>query len=78
MQCSPCLIVQIHDVDAPQEDLLPTTNELGIGILAYSPLSRGWLSGTLKTPADIPEGDFRKHLPRFSEEAFKQVHFITF
>lgn len=55
-----------------EEDLLPTTNELGIGILAYSPLSRGWLSGTLKTPADIPEGDFRKHLPRFSEEAFKQ------
>ena len=58
---------------ASQEDLLPTANELGIGVLAYSPLGRGWLTGTFKSYADIPEGDFRKNHPRFTEDAFKQV-----
>ncbi|KAK9833650.1 hypothetical protein WJX74_001760 [Apatococcus lobatus] len=56
-----------------EEDLLPTAIELGIGVLAYSPLGRGWLTGTFKSFADIPEGDFRRTQPRFSEEAFKQL-----
>ncbi|KAK9853116.1 hypothetical protein WJX84_005604 [Apatococcus fuscideae] len=55
-----------------EEDLLPTANELGIGILAYSPLGRGMLTGSIKSPADLAEGDFRKLSPRFAEEAFKQ------
>jgi pyridoxine 4-dehydrogenase len=36
----------------------------------YSPLGRGLLTGDIKSPEDIPEGDFRKHLPRFSKEYF--------
>lgn len=44
--------------------------ELGIPIIAYSPLSRGFLTGQVRTRDDIPEGDFRKALPRFQEDVF--------
>lgn len=44
--------------------------EHNIPIVAYSPLSRGFLTGELKSPDDIPEGDFRKMLPRFQPENF--------
>lgn len=44
--------------------------ELGIPIVAYSPLSRGFLTGQVRSRDDIPEGDFRKTLPRFQEEVF--------
>ena len=56
-----------------QEDLLPTTNELGIGILAYSPLGRGMLTSSIKSPTDLAAGDIRKTLPRFKQGAFQQV-----
>jgi len=42
----------------------------GIPIVAYSPIGRGMLTGQIKSPSDIPEGDFRRHIPRFSEENF--------
>jgi len=44
--------------------------EHNIPIVAYSPLSRGFLTGELKSPDDIPEGDFRKTIPRFQPENF--------
>lgn len=44
--------------------------EHNIPIVAYSPLSRGFLTGELKSPDDIPEGDFRKMMPRFQPENF--------
>ncbi|KAH9823684.1 pyridoxal reductase-like [Teratosphaeria destructans] len=44
--------------------------ELDIPIVAYSPLGRGFLTGQIKKPEDIPEGDLRKHLPRFAPENF--------
>lgn len=44
--------------------------ELGIPVIAYSPLSRGLLTGTLSSPDQIPAGDFRQVLPRFQAEAF--------
>ncbi len=44
--------------------------EHNIPIVAYSPLSRGFLTGELKSPDDIPEGDFRKAIPRFQAENF--------
>lgn len=44
--------------------------ELGIPIVAYSPLSRGFLTGQVRSRDDIPEGDFRKTLPRFQEHVF--------
>ena len=58
-----------RDVEA---EILPTVRELGIGFVAYSPLGRGFLSGRFKTPADIPDDDFRKHHPRFQGENFKR------
>ena len=53
-----------------EDTVVPTARELGIGVVAYSPLGRGFLTGQLTSPADFPEGDFRKFLPRFSGENF--------
>ena len=54
----------------PEDAVLPTVRELGIGFVAYSPLGRGFLSGSFTTPEDIPEDDFRRHNPRFQGENF--------
>jgi aryl-alcohol dehydrogenase-like predicted oxidoreductase len=54
-----------RDIEA---EVLPTIRELGIGLVAYSPLSRGFLSGEFKKPEDI--NDNRKHMPRFQGENF--------
>jgi aryl-alcohol dehydrogenase-like predicted oxidoreductase len=56
----------------PEEEILPTVRELGIGFVAYSPLGRGFLSGRYKQPEDLPEDDFRRHHPRFQGENFKR------
>ncbi|BAE64121.1 unnamed protein product [Aspergillus oryzae RIB40] len=58
------------DVEKPKTDLLNTTKELGVALVAYSPLSRGLLSGRLKSPDDLEEGDFRRGIPRFFPENF--------
>ena len=54
----------------PEEAILPAIRELGIGFVAYSPLGRGFLSGRFRSPEDFPEGDFRRHHPRFQGENF--------
>jgi aryl-alcohol dehydrogenase-like predicted oxidoreductase len=51
-------------------EVVPVARELGIGIVAYSPLGRGFLTGQITSPDDFPEGDFRKFLPRFTGENF--------
>jgi aryl-alcohol dehydrogenase-like predicted oxidoreductase len=56
----------------PEDAILPTVRELGIGFVAYSPLGRGFLSGKYKKPEDLPEDDFRRHHPRFQGENFEQ------
>ena len=56
----------------PEDQILPTVRELGIGFVAYSPLGRGFLSGRFQSPDDIPEGDFRKRNPRFQGENFRK------
>jgi aryl-alcohol dehydrogenase-like predicted oxidoreductase len=56
----------------PEDQILPTIRELGIGFVAYSPLGRGFLSGRFKSPDDFEEGDFRKHHPRFQGENFQK------
>jgi aryl-alcohol dehydrogenase-like predicted oxidoreductase len=56
----------------PEDAILPTVRELGIGFVAYSPLGRGFLSGKYKKPEDLPEDDFRRHHPRFQGENFQQ------
>ncbi|GMF72748.1 unnamed protein product [Aspergillus oryzae] len=58
------------DVEKPKTDLLNTTKGLGVALVAYSPLSRGLLSGRLKSPDDLEEGDFRRGIPRFFPENF--------
>jgi aryl-alcohol dehydrogenase-like predicted oxidoreductase len=55
-----------------EPQILPTLQELGIALVAYSPLGRGFLSGRFSSPEDLDEGDFRKHGPRFTGENLKQ------
>ena len=59
-----------RDVEA---EILPTVRELGIGFVAYSPLGRGILTGSIKTAADLPENDSRSgRFPRFADENLEQ------
>ena len=53
----------------PEKDILPTLEQLGIGFVAFSPLGRGFLTGTIDTQTSFANGDFRNNLPRFSLEA---------
>jgi aryl-alcohol dehydrogenase-like predicted oxidoreductase len=72
---------QVHPISAVQSEyslwtreleheVLPTIRELGIGLVAYSPLGRGFLTGRFRSPHDLPEGDFRRNNPRFQGENF--------
>jgi aryl-alcohol dehydrogenase-like predicted oxidoreductase len=54
----------------PEDAVLETVRELGIGFVAYSPLGRGFLSGQFKTVDDVPEDDFRRRNPRFQGANF--------
>lgn len=72
----------IHPVTAVQSEyslfertveergVLQTLSQLGIGFVAYSPLGRGFLSGNIRTPDDLPENDFRRAIPRFQGNYF--------
>jgi aryl-alcohol dehydrogenase-like predicted oxidoreductase len=53
-----------------ETEILPTLRELGIGLVPYAPLGRGFLTGAFKSAATIPADDFRKNNPRFSDENF--------
>lgn len=52
----------------PEGDVLAACQELGVGFVAYSPLGRGMLSGTISSSADLTEGDWRRNNPRFADE----------
>jgi aryl-alcohol dehydrogenase-like predicted oxidoreductase len=54
----------------PEDEVLPTTRELGIGFVAYSPLGRGFLTGRIRSVEDLDEDDFRRRNPRFQDENF--------
>ncbi|MET8652388.1 aldo/keto reductase [Nocardia aurea] len=56
----------------PEDELLPLLRGLGIGFVPYSPLGHGFLTGQLRSPADIPDDDWRKTNPRFVGQAFDQ------
>ncbi len=73
---------QVHPITALQSEyslwergveasILPTLKELGIGFVPYSPLGRGFLSGTIKKFEDLPADDWRRTNPRFSPENFQ-------
>jgi aryl-alcohol dehydrogenase-like predicted oxidoreductase len=55
-----------------EEEVLPTIRELGIGLVAYSPLGRGFLTGRFKRPEDLGEDDFRRYSPRFQGANFER------
>ncbi|KAL0093926.1 Aldo/keto reductase [Phycomyces blakesleeanus] len=57
-------------LDIETNGLLDTARELGISIVAYSPLGRGFLTGAIKSPDDFGADDFRHNVPRFSPENF--------
>jgi aryl-alcohol dehydrogenase-like predicted oxidoreductase len=55
-----------------QEDaVLPLLRELGIGLVAYSPLGRGFLTGAIRSTEELPDSDYRKTNPRFFDEHFQ-------
>ncbi|WIA10984.1 hypothetical protein OEZ85_011142 [Tetradesmus obliquus] len=55
-----------------EAEIIPTCRELGIGIVAYSPLGRGFLTGAITKPEDLPEDDYRRMTPRFQGDAFEK------
>jgi aryl-alcohol dehydrogenase-like predicted oxidoreductase len=56
----------------PEDELLPTVRELGIGFVPYSPLGRGFLTGQIKSIDDLEPDDFRRSSPRFQGENFQK------
>ena len=74
---------QVHPISAlqteyslwsrdPEDEVLPTCRELGIGFVAYSPLGRGFLTGRFKQFEDLPADDYRRNSPRFQGENFQK------
>ncbi len=56
---------------APEKEVIPTLEELGIGLVPYSPLGKGFLTGKIDENAKFDSSDFRSTLPRFTPEALK-------
>ena len=56
----------------PEDAILPTVRELGIGFVPYSPLGRGFLTGQIQRPEDLAEDDYRRTSPRFQGENFQR------
>jgi aryl-alcohol dehydrogenase-like predicted oxidoreductase len=54
----------------PEEEILPTVRELGIGFVPYSPLGRGFLTGEIRSIDDLAPDDYRRNTPRFQGENF--------
>jgi aryl-alcohol dehydrogenase-like predicted oxidoreductase len=56
----------------PEAELLPLLRELGIGFVPYSPLGHGFLTGTIRSPEELADDDWRKTNPRFTEGNFEK------
>jgi len=56
----------------PEEEVLGVCRELGIGFVPYSPLGRGFLTGKIQNPEDLPQDDYRRSTPRFQGENFQR------
>jgi aryl-alcohol dehydrogenase-like predicted oxidoreductase len=54
-----------------EDEILPLLRELGIGFVPYSPLGRGFLTGAIRSTAELPDSDYRKTNPRFFDENFR-------
>ena len=58
------------DIESEQIKLLKTCRELGVAVIAYSPLGRGMLTGAYESPDDFDASDMRRFLPKFSPKNF--------
>ena len=58
----------------PEEAILPTLEELGIGFVPFSPLGKGFLTGTIDTTTEFGEGDFRNTVPRFTDPESREAN----
>jgi len=56
----------------PEDEILPTARELGIGFVPYSPLGRGFLTGRIRSIDDLEANDYRRNSPRFQGENFEK------
>jgi aryl-alcohol dehydrogenase-like predicted oxidoreductase len=56
----------------PEEEVLGVCRQLGIGLVPFSPLGRGFLTGKIKKPEDLPNDDYRRTTPRFQGENFQR------
>ena len=56
----------------PEDEILPTIRDLGIGFVPYSPLGRGFLTGQIQKPEDLAADDYRRNSPRFQGENFQK------
>jgi aryl-alcohol dehydrogenase-like predicted oxidoreductase len=56
----------------PEDEILPTCRELGVGFVAYAPLGRGFLTGAITSVDDLADDDFRRYSPRFQGENFQR------
>jgi len=63
----------VLDIESSETELLKTARELGITIVAYSPLARGLITGQYKSPDDFEENDFRKTIPKYQAENFPKI-----
>lgn len=61
------------DIESSTSEILKTCRELGVTVVAYSPIGRGVLTGRFQSHADIPEGDLRCWLPKYSEGNFPKI-----
>ena len=76
--CAVEVELSLWSTDILKNGVAATCAELGIPVVAYSPLGRGFLTGDIKKKSDIPEGDFRHHMPRFQEDVFdKNMALVT-
>jgi aryl-alcohol dehydrogenase-like predicted oxidoreductase len=55
-----------------EDEILPTVRELGIGVVPFSPLGRGFLTGSVTSLAELPDDDMRRNMPRFAEGNFER------
>ncbi|GFF42772.1 aldo-keto reductase yakc [NADP(+)] [Aspergillus udagawae] len=61
------------DIESPASGILKICRELGVAIVAFSPIGRGVLTGQFQSRADIPEGDLRRMYPKYAEENFPEI-----
>lgn len=62
--------VSLWSYEQPVQDVIQWSTQNKVPILAYSPLGRGFITRTFKTPEDVPKGSVQSHSPRFHGEAF--------